>query len=75
MKQTCSDQLTDELVTATERTTTNQLERSAQLRTRATQTAANIEPNHMTSFFAMLVLIGARLFSVRNLFYRMTGGA
>jgi len=32
MKQTCSDQLTDELVTATEKTTTNQLERSAQLR-------------------------------------------
>jgi len=43
MKQTCSDQLTDELVTATEKTT-NQLERSAQLRTRATQTAASIEP-------------------------------
>jgi len=48
MKQTCSDQLTDELVAATEKTTTNQLERSAQLRTRATQTAASIEPNHMT---------------------------
>jgi len=48
MKQTCSDQLTDELVTATEKTTTNQLECSAQLRTRATQTAASIEPNHMT---------------------------
>ena len=48
MKQTCSDQLTDELVTATEKTTTNQLERSAQLRTRATHTAASIEPNHMT---------------------------
>ena len=48
MKQTCSDQLTDELVTATEKTTTNQLERSDQLRTRATQTAASIEPNHMT---------------------------
>jgi len=48
MKQTCSDQLTDELVTATEKTTTNQLERSAQLWTRATQTAASIEPNHMT---------------------------
>jgi len=47
MKQTCSDQLTDELGTATEKTT-NQLERSAQLRTRATQTAASIEPNHMT---------------------------
>jgi len=50
MKQTCSDQLTDELVTATEKTTTNQLERSAQLRTRATQTAASIEPNHMTFY-------------------------
>ena len=48
MKKTCSDQLTDELVTATEKTTTNQLERSAQLRTRAMQTAARIEPNHMT---------------------------
>jgi len=48
MKQTCSDQLTDELVTATEKTTTNQLERSAQLRTRATKTAASIGPNHMT---------------------------
>ena len=48
MKQTCSDQLTDELVIATEKTITNQLERSAQLRTRATQTAAGIEPNHMT---------------------------
>jgi len=47
MKQTCSDQLTDKLVTATEKMTTNQLERSAQLRTRATQTAASIEPNHM----------------------------
>ena len=51
MKQTCSDQLTDELVTATEKTTTNQLERSARLRTRATQTAASIEPNHMTSAY------------------------
>ena len=51
MKQACSDQLTDELVTATEKTTTNQLERSAQLRTRATQTAASIEPNHMTDSF------------------------
>ena len=49
MKQTCSDQLTDELVTATEKTT-NQLERNAQLRTRATQTAASIEPNHMTFY-------------------------
>ena len=48
MKQTCSHQLPDELVTATQKTTTNQLERSAQLRTRATQTAASIEPNHMT---------------------------
>jgi len=48
MKQTCSNQLTDELVTATEKTTTNQLVRSTQLRTRATQTAVSIEPNHMT---------------------------
>ena len=39
-----------ELVTATEKTTTNQLERSAQLRTRATQTAASIDPNHMTFY-------------------------
>jgi len=48
MQRACSDQLTDELVTATEKTTTNQLERSAQLRTRATQTASSIEPNQMT---------------------------
>jgi len=41
MKQTCSNQLTDELVTATEKTTTIQLVRSNQLRTRATQTAAS----------------------------------
>ena len=50
MKQTCSDQLTDELVTATEKTTTNQLERSAQLRTRVTQTAASIEPNNQITW-------------------------
>jgi len=29
---------------------TNQLARSTQLRTRATQTAASIEPNHMTFY-------------------------
>ena len=50
MKQTCSEKLTHELVTATEKTTTNQLERSAQLRMRATQTAASIERNHMAFY-------------------------
>jgi len=55
MKQTCSDQLTDELVTVTEKTTANQLERSAQLRTCATQTAASIEPNHMTKVFPRIL--------------------
>jgi len=50
MKQTCSNQLTDELVTATEKTTTIQLVRSNQLRTRATQTAASFAPNHTTFY-------------------------
>jgi len=56
MKQTCSD----ELVTATEKTTTNQLERSAQLRTRATQTAASIEPNHMTHHLILTLIPRAK---------------
>ena len=48
MKQTCSYQLTGELVTATDKTTTNQLVRSNQIRIRAMQIAASIEPNHKT---------------------------
>jgi len=43
MKQTCSNQLTDNLVTATKKTTTNQLLRITQWRTRATQTAVSIK--------------------------------
>ena len=39
---------TDKLVTATDKTTTNQLVRSNEIRLRATQTAASIEPNHTT---------------------------
>jgi len=50
MKQTCSNQLTGELVTTTDKTTTNQLVRSNQIRIRATQTAASIEPNHTTFY-------------------------
>jgi len=48
MKQTCSNQLTGELVAATDKTTTDQLARSNQIRIRATQAAASIEPNHTT---------------------------
>jgi len=61
-----------ELVTVTEKTTTNQLERSAQLRTRATQTAASIEPNHITPPLKKCLVVGIlNLFTFMSLWESM----
>jgi len=60
MKQTCSNQLRGELVTATDKATTNQLVHSNQIRIRATQTAASIEKCEMQHFICKLTFSDKR---------------
>jgi len=72
MKQACSNQLTGELVTATDKATTNQFVRSNQIRIRATQTAASIEPNHTTRDVAQpLPSANIILYSGRFIIFRL----
>jgi len=59
MKQTCSNQLTDKLITNREDWTTNQLVRGTQLWICATQAATSIELNRTT--WLILKLYGIHL--------------